>query len=177
VGEAAIRRALRGEVTLEHQPGHPAGFHSQIPLAEVAVGRALRDPHGTIGALRARVTPYPEPLRAAILGALWEAPFAVRVGRKAADAADTFAVAGALFVGAATLVFVLHALNRAWLMNEKGGAKAVDALAIRPPDFAPRVERLFTSLGAEPRELHASLDRLEALASDTQRLVVAYAAQ
>ena len=169
--EGAIGRALRGEVSLEHQPGHPAGFHSQIYLAETALARPLRDPDGVVATLRARVTPYPEPLRAAILATLWEAQFAVRVGRKAADAGDTFAVAGSAFGAVATLVFVLHALNRTWLMNEKGGVAGVERLALHPERFGGRVEAAFAALSGDLDALHFALDRVTDLARETQRLV------
>jgi hypothetical protein len=130
----------------------------------------LQDPRGVLAKLRARVTPYPEPLRAAILTTMWEAPFAVRVGRKAADAGDTFAVAGSVFAAVATLVYVLHALNRTWLMNEKGGVTGAERLVLRPDRFAERVDETFAALRADPGALHLALDRVSDLAGETQRL-------
>lgn len=168
---AAIDRALSGRISLEHQPGHPAGFHSQVYLAELALARPLVDPDGIVGRLRRRITPYPEPLRAAILATAWEAGFAVETGRKAAARADLFATSGALFNGVACLVFVLHALNRTWLMNEKGAVDAIERMPLRPAEFRGRVDRALGGSDTSVAGLESRLDVLAGLAGDVGALI------
>lgn len=64
------------------QPGHPLGFWSPAYAGEVALCRVLADPYGELTRLRAETADYPEPLRTALAGAVWEAEFSVAAARK-----------------------------------------------------------------------------------------------
>ncbi|MFD7220151.1 nucleotidyltransferase family protein [Streptomyces sp. NPDC059892] len=84
-----------GRFEIGTQPGHPLGFWSPAYAGEVALCRVLADAEGELTALRAVARDYPEPLRTALTGAVWEADFSVAAARKAAGSGGTGARAGA----------------------------------------------------------------------------------
>ncbi len=120
---AVIADCRAGHITSDYQVGHPHGFHNHMYLAETIVCRPLHDPTGALAALKAAATPYPEPLRAAIIRRfLWEAGFSLEGGAKGVPRLDVTYVAGCLYRTAACLLQVLFALNREPFLNEKGGS-------------------------------------------------------
>ncbi|RDG39371.1 nucleotidyltransferase domain-containing protein [Streptomyces corynorhini] len=144
------------------QPGHPLGFWSPAYAGEVALCRVLADPHGELTRLREESAHYPEPLRAALTGAVWEAGFSVAAARKTlgrdggatgeggggdgdgqgegeGEGDDALYVALCLSRAFGVLVQCLHAHHRTWCLNEKGATAAAAALPHTPPEFARRV--------------------------------------
>ncbi|WP_443064298.1 nucleotidyltransferase domain-containing protein [Streptomyces sp. NBC_00525] len=137
-------RAGRFEVGV--QPGHPLGFWSPAYPGEVALGRVLSDPDGELTALRAQTSVYPEPLRAALAGAAWEAEFAVAAARKSAPSGDRLHVSLCLSRAFGVLTQALHAHHRTWCLNEKGALAAAAALPRTPAGFADRVDAALRGL-------------------------------
>lgn len=166
---SAVDDAHAGKVEPRYQPGHPHAFLSTIYVGEAAHARPLHDPAGSLAALRARTTPYPPALAAALRKRFgWEASFAVANARKSLDRGDVSYLAGCVFRAVASLCQVLFALNGRWLLNEKGAVAAVDGFALKPADFPRRVGGVYADLGAGCHA--AGLDRLDALVVETQRL-------
>ncbi|MCC6170187.1 MAG: nucleotidyltransferase domain-containing protein, partial [Caldilineaceae bacterium] len=138
-----------GQVEVAYQPGHPHGFVSSIYAGEIAVCRPLWDPDGAVAALKARVLPYPPALQRALLDRfIWEMSFALETARKPAARGDVAYVAGCAFRCVACLMQVLFALNRQYLLNEKGAVLRADSLSLRPPRPAERIQVAFASLAA-----------------------------
>jgi hypothetical protein len=79
---------------------------------------------------------------------LWEAKFAVENALHGRGRDDPAYVAGCGFRSVACLCQSLFALNRVWLLNEKGAAQAVEKLPRRPADFATRVAQAIATGGA-----------------------------
>ncbi|MFD8197369.1 nucleotidyltransferase domain-containing protein [Streptomyces wuyuanensis] len=140
-------RAGRYEVGV--QAGHPLGFWSPAYAGEVALCRVLADPAGEVTALRAETAAYPEPLRAALVGAAWEAEFSVAAAAKSAPGGDVLHTALCLSRAFGVLVQSLHAYHRVWCVNEKGALVAAAALPAAPPDLVRRVEAALRGLGPE----------------------------
>lgn len=158
-------RAGRYEVGL--QPGHPLGFWSPAYPGEVALGRVLADRDGELAALREQTRRYPEPLRAALVAAAWEAEFSVAGARKSARAGDTLHVALCLSRAVGVLTQSLHAHHRTWCLNEKGALAAAAALPGTPQDFLARAEDVLTRLD-DPA---AAVEAAAALVADTRDLL------
>jgi hypothetical protein len=158
-----------GRVEVAYQPGHPHAFVSAIYMGEVALCRALHDPDGVLAALRARTTPYPEALRAELRRRFeWEAHFSLENAEKSKARGDTAYIAGCVFRSVACLCQSLHAINGAWLLNEKGAVASVTRLARKPADFAGRVN---TALREVCEGSYASgLERLEELIAETRAI-------
>ncbi|MFJ2674345.1 nucleotidyltransferase domain-containing protein [Streptomyces sp. NPDC087525] len=178
-----------GRFEIGTQPGHPLGFWSPAYAGEVALCRVLADAEGELTALRAAARRYPEPLRTALTGAVWEADFSVAAARKAAGSggtrtgAEARAGAGvgvahgtgigtggagagdALYVSLCLsrafgiLVQALLAHHRVWCLNEKGALATAAALPHTPPDFAHRVAAALRALDAPAVEAAGTLVR------------------
>ncbi|GHB46856.1 nucleotidyltransferase [Streptomyces xanthochromogenes] len=145
-----------GRYEVATQPGHPLGFWSPVYPGEVALGRVLADPRGELTELQRAVRHYPEPLRAALVAAAWEAEFSVAGARKAVGSGDALYVSLCLSRAFGILAQSLHAHHRRWLLNEKGALASAAALPAAPPDFAARVRAALADLDAEAVE-HAAV--------------------
>ncbi|MFD4898735.1 nucleotidyltransferase domain-containing protein [Streptomyces sp. NPDC058411] len=141
------------------QPGHPLGFWSPCYVGEVALGRVLEDPRGDLASLQEAVRAYPEPLRRALTGAVWEADFSVASARKSAPSGDTLHVSLCLAKAFGVLAQALHAHHRVWCLNEKGALASAAALPGTPADFAARVSKALRGLDAAAVETAAGVVR------------------
>jgi hypothetical protein len=131
-----------GRVERAYQPGHPHAFVSAIYMGEVACCRPLWDPEAVLAPLKRQCEPYPPALAEALIRTFfWEARFAVENARHGRGRDDPAYVAGCAFRSVACLCQTLFALNRAWLLNEKGAVVGVERLAVKPADFADRVRQ------------------------------------
>ncbi|MFE2378570.1 nucleotidyltransferase domain-containing protein [Streptomyces sp. NPDC059398] len=139
------------------QPGHPLGFWSPAYPGEVALCRVLADPSGELTALREETRRYPEPLRAALAEAAWEAEFSVAAARKSAGGGDTLHVSLCLSRAFGVLAQSLHAHHRVWCVNEKGALAAAAALPRAPARFAERVASALRALDPAAVEAASAL--------------------
>jgi len=169
--ERVIGDCRAGHATLDHQPGHPHGFHSHTYMAEVHHCLPLHDPEGELRYLKSLTDPYPPPLRRALVrDHLWQAGFALDTSRKPAERGDVLHAAGSLFQCAASLVQVLYALNKRYFLNEKGSVAAADAFELRPKNFGARVSAVLGHPGERPGELLRSHRAMEVLVEEVRAL-------
>lgn len=167
--EHCLAEALEGRFETAYQSGHPHAFTSAQYLGEAALCRPLHDPDGLVAGLKDRLDPYPEPLRAALMQRFgWEAGFSLMTGAKGARQGDVAYVAGSLWRATACLCQTLFALNRAWLINEKGAVAAAARLPLAPADFQDRIEAAMARL--RPDLLHDALAILAELDREVQAL-------
>src|ERR1700739_4490064 len=90
-----IHSCRAGRVAMDYQPGHPHGFCSAIWMGEIALCRPIHDPTGMIAELKAATAPYPQPLRAALIGRFgWEVAFSVENAEIAVPRAEQTHIAG-----------------------------------------------------------------------------------
>lgn len=157
------RRAQAGEFAFHTQPGHPLGFLDVAYAGEVSSAVPLADPHGLLADLRALVTPYPEALRDAMLGALWQVDFLLDGARKGPKRADASYTAICASHAVLLVAHAWHAAAGVWAINEKNLAPAVATLNIDSGGFADYVRDALAHLGGRPDELAATLDRLSAM--------------
>jgi predicted nucleotidyltransferase len=166
---AVISDCRAGRIEQHYQPGHPHAFVSSIYMGEVAYGRVLWDPAGSLAALKQLTEPYPSPLADALVETfLWEAEFALQNARHGRGLEDIAYVAGCAFRCIACLCQVLFAVNRVYLLNEKGAVAATAQLARRPDEFASRVAASLHAIGTgRPAD---GLARLEGLVRETEAM-------
>lgn len=162
-------RAGRYEVGM--QVGHPLGFWSPCYVGEVALGRVLADPGGELDQLRDEAGRYPEPLREALTGVVWEAGFLVANAAKSARRGDVLHVSLSLSRAVGLLVQALFAHHRRWCLNEKGAMAAVATMPDTPPGFAGRAESLLGELGGGSVELEARVARVGALVDEVRAVL------
>lgn len=170
--EGVIDDCLGGIIEIFYQPGHPHGFVTSIYAGEAAVCRPLWDPGGVLAGLKAKVTPYPQALRAAEIDKFaWEIGFSVMIAKKSIVRADVTYAAGACFRGAMCLLRVLFALNREYWLNEKGAVAQADSFALKPAAFRQRIEDVFGMLQAQTEAIRAAVEVLDGLRKEVEELV------
>ena len=168
--EGVIADCHAGKFECAYHYGHPHAFVSTMYAGEIATCRALHDPDGFVAACKARLDPYPQALRAALIARfLDEARFFLAIAQKAADTADVTYVAGCAFRAASCLLQAIFALNRQWLINEKGALALAASFAVAPKNLKARVERAF-NISAEAAKLKRTLSTLMSLADETAAL-------
>jgi hypothetical protein len=146
--ETVIRDCRKGRVSMDYQPGHPHGFCSAIWMGEVALCRPLGAPQGAIAALKAMTVPYPEKLGEALIRRFqWETRFSIENAQTAVPSGDQSYIAGCAFRSLACAAQVLFAVNRRYLINEKGALAAAARLPLTVVNLAERVRSVWQAIG------------------------------
>ncbi len=170
--EDVIRACSAGRLTMDYQPGHPHGFASAIWMGEVALCRPLHDPDGALAALKAMSEPYPEKLGQALVDRfLWEVAFSIENGALAVARGDQTHVAGCAYRALACLAQVLFALNRRYLINEKGALDEAARLPVTIRGLGERTSAVWRDIGRGA--LKESLETLLDLDHDLKGLAAA----
>jgi hypothetical protein len=170
--ETVIRGCREGRVSVDYQPGHPHGFFSAIWMGEVALCRPLSDPERALARLKAMTTPYPKALREALIRRFqWEVLFSIENARTALPNGDETYIAGCAFRSLACAAQVLFALNRLYLINEKGALAAAAQLPLTVDNLAERVKSVWQALGL--RAFDAALSELGSIERELAGLVEA----
>jgi predicted nucleotidyltransferase len=168
---SVIRDCRAGRVERHYQPGHPHAFVSSIYLGEVAHCQSLFDPAGLMRSLREETLPYPAELADALIRIfLREAQFSLDNARHGRALDDEVYMIGCCFRSVACLCQVLFAINRTYLLNEKGAVAGTSQLAHCPEDFAARAKSSLHDVGSG-RGVLAVL-QLEALVKETKSLAI-----
>ena len=149
------------------QPGHPLGFWSPTYPGEVARGRLLADPTGTLADLQHQTATYPEPLREALVAASWESRFLLEGAGKGAARGDVLYVSLCLARALGILVQSLFAHHRRWCLNEKGALPVAESLPDAPAGFGSRARALLAAPGSTPDSLAATVAAASALVAET----------
>ncbi|HEY2485723.1 MAG TPA: nucleotidyltransferase domain-containing protein [Candidatus Binataceae bacterium] len=165
----AVRRAIKdcrvGRISAAYQLGHPMGFHCQIYPGEIRCCVPLHDPRSRLRQLKRQVATYPAIFRRAMVTKhFFDATFELAIAVKPAERGDTSYVTGSLFHAAGFMTLVLYALNRQWLINEKGMLPASRGFRIRPRGFHSTIEGVMAEPGRTPRALQRSVSRMRSLA-------------
>lgn len=146
---AVIADCRAGKVSMDYQPGHPHGFCSAIWMGEIALCGPLHDPHGLIGELKAATVPYPDPLRDSLLSKfLWEVLFSIENGEIAVRRREQTHIAGCVYRALCCVAQVVFALNRRYLINEKGALVEAAGLRHTITDLMGRTGRIWNAVGA-----------------------------
>ena len=158
-----------GHVTMDYQPGHPHGFCSAIWMGEIALCRPLHDPQGIIAKLKAMTLPYPEQLREALLRRFqWEIPFSIENGEIAAKRPEQTHVAGCVYRALCCVGQTLFALNRRYLINEKGALDEAATFPLTISGLSGQATDVWRAVGQQ--EFNAVFERLRALDAELQRV-------
>ena len=139
----------RGVVTLHYQCGHPFAFVNAIYLGELQLCRILWEKSGAVTALKRETAGFsPQYRRAAVEKFLWEAGFSLSCGRSSVRKGDLLYGSGSLFRAANCLIQALYALNRNYVLNEKGSLERLCRLpgVWLPPGFARDLNRAMEGL-------------------------------
>jgi hypothetical protein len=170
--EQVIGECREGRITMDYQPGHPHGFCSAIWMGEIALCRPLSDPRGVIAGLKAATAPYPDPLRNALIGHFhWEVLFAIENAKTALAKGDQAYIAGCAFRSLSCVAQVLFALNRRYLINEKGAVEGAARLPLTIDNLSKRAGGAWRAIGR--RAFDAALAELGSIERELARLTEA----
>jgi len=137
-----------GRITMDYQPGHPHGFCSAIWTGEVALCDPLHDPSRTIAGLKAKTSPYPEPLREALLKRFqWDVEFSIEIAELAASRNEQTYIAGCAFRALACIGQILFAINRRYLINEKAALAEAARFPLTIPGLMGLVAEIWRHIG------------------------------
>ncbi len=166
----SVRRAIgdcrAGRITSLHQLGHPMGFHSQMYAGEISCCVPVYDPSSVLTRLKRMVAVYPRALRRAIVTKhFFDATFMIALAEKPAWRGDIAFVATSLAHACGFLTMVLYALNRRWLINEKGAIPISREFQLIPRGFHAAVEAVMAKPGDNPRALARSVARMRSIAA------------
>ena len=166
-----IAECCAGRIRMDYQPGHPHGFCSATWMGEVALCRPLHDPQGVIGGLKAATSPYPDKLRDALLRTfLWEVQFSIANGEIAISRAGQTHIAGCVYRALCCVGQVLFALNRRYLINEKGALAEAAGFPSTLSCLPARTTDIWVAIGKS--EFKRALDDLRALDAELRAAAV-----
>jgi predicted nucleotidyltransferase len=166
---AVISDCRAGRISMDYQPGHPHGFCSAIWMGEIALCHPLHDPLGLIAELKASTSPYPDMLREALFKEfLWEVLFSIENGEKAIARGDQTHVAGCAYRALSCAAQVLFALNRRYLINEKGALSEAADFPCTIPGLLNRANSVWATIGRS--EFAIALSNLRTLDAELRGL-------
>jgi hypothetical protein len=137
-----------GHLSMDYQPGHPHGFCSAIWMGEIALCQPLHDPRGMVTRLKALTSPYPKPLREALIDRFqWEIRFSIENAELAVSREEQTHIAGCTYRALACLGQVLFALNENYLINEKGVLPEAAGFPLTISGLARSVTQVWEHIG------------------------------
>jgi hypothetical protein len=138
-------------------------------MGEVALCQPLHDPRGSIAELKASTSPYPDELREALLKEfIWEVLFSIENGERAVVRGDQTHIAGCTYRALACVGQVLFALNRRYLINEKGALSEAAEFPCTVPGLLHRTANVWAAIGRS--DFAIALSNLRALDRELQAL-------
>ncbi|MEF2965607.1 nucleotidyltransferase domain-containing protein [Paenibacillus sp. M1] len=167
-----IDDCLEGKVSPHYQTGHPHAYLNVMYMGEISICRILSDPAGRISRLQAKTTPYPKPLKEAIIGYfMFEASFSFIFAKNNADKDDISYVTGHVFRSISCLNQVLFALNEQYCINEKKAVRMIEGFQTKPMDYKGRVDQIITLISSDKTSTVRSIEQLGELVADTESLL------
>jgi hypothetical protein len=132
--------------------------------------RPLHDPRGSIAQLKGSTLPYPDKLREALLGKfLWEVLFSIENGETAIARGDQTHISGCAYRALSCVGQVLFALNRRYLINEKGALSEAAEFPCTVAGLLSRTANVWAAIGRS--EFAIALSTLRALDGELRTLV------
>ena len=167
---AIVDDCAAGRIAMAYQPGHPHGFCSAIWMGEVALCAPVRDETSVIADLKSRTWPYPESLRRALIAEFhWEVAFAIGNAEIAVPRGDATHIAGCAYRALCCIAQVLFALNRRYLINEKGALAEAGGFPETIERAGETAAAIWAAIGA--REFARALELLRGMAAELDGLV------
>jgi hypothetical protein len=167
---AVIAECQAGQISMNYQPGHPHGFCSAIWMGEVATCKPVRDEAGVIAELKTRAWPFPNQLRRAlILRFHWEVIFSIENAEIAVRRDEQTHIAGCAYRALCCTAQVLFAVNRQYLINEKGAIAEATTFPETIGELADTSAEIWVAIGAG--KFPSALQLLRRMASDLDGLV------
>lgn len=165
--DLAITDCLYGKLAIKHETGHPFGFVNSSMAAEIHYGRILWESGDhPITAVKGKLVTqgaYPEALRQSTIACFMkESASLLEIVKEAAFEGDIHFASAGFSQAIHSWVQVIHALNRQFLLNGKGGVKRAGRLPISPKQFRLRVNQIYRYFAFNnPKLAYCEVDMLK----------------
>ena len=167
---AVVTECESGQISMNYQPGHPHGFCSAIWMGEVAICEPVRDDDGAIAELKTRAWPFPNKLRQSLISRFhWEVIFSIENAEIAIHRDEQTHIAGCAYRTLCCIAQVLFAVNRQYLINEKGALAEAATFPETIEGTAGTVSEIWVAIGE--RDFGSALRLLRRMASDLDSVV------
>lgn len=167
---AVVTECESGQISMNYQPGHPHGFCSAIWMGEVAICEPVRDDDGAIAELKTRAWPFPSKLRQSLISRFhWEVIFSIENAEIAIHRDEQTHIAGCAYRTLCCIAQVLFAVNRQYLINEKGALAEAATFPETIEGTARTVSEIWVAIGE--RDFGSALRLLRRMASDLDSVV------
>jgi hypothetical protein len=165
-----VAECQAGQISMNYQPGHPHGFCSAIWMGEVATCEPVRDDAGVIAELKTRAWPFPNQLRQALISRFhWEVIFSIENAEIAIHREEQTHIAGCVYRALCCIAQVLFAVNRRYLINEKGALAEAGTFPETIEKVAGTGSEIWATIGT--KEFASAIRLLRKMASDLDGLV------
>ena len=159
-----IEEACRGITQHDYDQQPTFGFYSVMYLAETNICLPLYDPQGMVTQLKEQVKKYPPALKTSIVkGSLWLAEFSLLYARDFAAKGDVYNTVGCITRVASNLTQALFALNERYYIRDKQVMETISTFAVKPVNYAARLNAILACPGGGPETLQASVEALRTL--------------
>lgn len=163
--------SLQGKVSSHYQTGHPHAFLNVMYMGEISVAKILMDPFKKLADLKAKTTPYPKPLKGAIIRYfLFEANFSLMFAKDNVEKDDIIYVAGHCFRSISCLNQVLFALNEEYCINEKKAVQMIESFSKKPEMYKERTDEIITLISSNPEYTRKAVTILQTIINETEIL-------
>jgi hypothetical protein len=168
--EQVISDCRGGRIAMDYQPGHPHGFCSAAWMGEVALCQILHDPLAAVAVLKSSTSPYPDRLRDALVRMFqWEILFSIQNAEVAVSRREQTHIAGCAYRALCCSSQVLFAINKRYLINEKGALLEAALFPKTIEQLRERVARVWRDIG--DREFGEALANLKSRDDALTKLV------
>ncbi|MCP1156587.1 nucleotidyltransferase domain-containing protein [Bacillus infantis] len=167
-----VDECLSGKVSPHYHTGHPHAYLNVMYMGEISICKILFERTNQISDLKAKTSPYPKPLKDAIIGYfMFEASFSLMFAKDNVDKDDVSYVMGHCFRTISCLNQVLFALNEEFCINEKKAVRMIEGYYKKPKDYKLRIDQISTFISSNPDKTREGVTMLHDLISETEMIL------
>ncbi|MDW8517587.1 nucleotidyltransferase domain-containing protein [Priestia flexa] len=167
-----IDDCLEGIVSTHYHTGHPHAYLNVMYMGEISICKILFERTKQISDLKAKTSPYPKPLKDAIIGYfMFEASFSLMFAKDNVDKDDVSYVMGHCFRTISCLNQVLFALNEEYCINEKKAVRMIESFSSKPKEYKGRIDKIISLISSNVDNTRQGVEVLHNLFSETELLL------
>lgn len=167
-----VDECLSGKVSTHYHTGHPHAYLNVMYMGEISICKILFERNNQISDLKAKTSPYPKPLKDALIGYfMFEASFSLMFAKDNVDKDDVSYVMGHCFRTISCLNQVLFALNEEFCINEKKAVRMIEGYNKKPKDYKLRIDQISTFISSNPDKTREGVTMLHDLISETEMIL------
>lgn len=167
-----VDECLSGKVSTHYHTGHPHAYLNVMYMGEISICKILFERTNQISDLKAKTSPYPKPLKDALIGYfMFEASFSLMFAKDNVDKDDISYVMGHCFRTISCLNQVLFALNEEYCINEKKAVRMIKSFNRKPKEYKDRIDQIFSLISSNIESTKQGVEMLHGLVSETEILL------